>query len=95
MDRPGGPRASTTARSRSPPRPGKGDFYFVEANDPAAIIDRIVQMVKDRIPAKFGLDPFRDVQVLTPQVKTELGVLNLNKELQAALNPRAAGASRR
>ena len=40
-------------------------------------------MMTDRIPKKFGLDPFRDVQVLTPQVKTELGVTNLNKELQA------------
>ena len=70
---------------------GKGDFYFIEANDPADIIARIVQMVKERIPAKFGLDPFRDVQVLTPQVKTELGVINLNKELQAALNPQRPG----
>ncbi|HJZ57837.1 MAG TPA: ATP-dependent RecD-like DNA helicase [Gemmataceae bacterium] len=66
---------------------GQGDFYFVEANDPSGIIARILQMVKDRIPARFGFDPFRDVQVLTPQVKTELGVVNLNRELQAALNP--------
>jgi exodeoxyribonuclease V alpha subunit len=70
---------------------GQGDFYFVEANDPADVIGRIVQMVKDRIPARFGFDPFRDVQVLTPQVKTELGVLNLNRELQAALNPERPG----
>jgi exodeoxyribonuclease V alpha subunit len=72
---------------------GQGDFYFIEANDPPAIIDRIAQMVKERIPAKFGFDPFRDVQVLTPQVKTDLGVLNLNKELQAALNPPRPGAA--
>jgi exodeoxyribonuclease V alpha subunit len=73
--------------------PGEGDFYFVEANDPATIISRIVQMVKDRIPARFKFDPFRDVQVLTPQVKTELGVINLNKELQAALNPGGPGVA--
>ena len=71
--------------------PGTGDFYFVEANDPPTITARILQMVTDRIPAKFGLDPFRDVQVLTPQVKTELGVLTLNRELQAALNPPRPG----
>jgi exodeoxyribonuclease V alpha subunit len=70
---------------------GQGDFYFVEANDPPGIIARVLQMVTDRIPARFGLDPFRDVQVLTPQVKTELGVLNLNRELQAALNPPRPG----
>ncbi len=71
--------------------PGQGDFYFIEANDPQTIIARIIQMVKERIPAKFGLDPLRDVQVLTPQVKTELGVLSLNRELQAALNPGRPG----
>lgn len=71
----------------SAPAGGSGDFYFVEANDPTAIIGIIKQMVTDRIPKRFQLDPFRDVQVLTPQVKTELGVINLNRELQATLNP--------
>lgn len=66
---------------------GSGDFYFIEASEPQAIIDIIRQMVTERIPKKFGFDPFRDVQILTPQVKTELGVINLNRELQAALNP--------
>jgi exodeoxyribonuclease V alpha subunit len=72
---------------------GNGDFFFVEANDPEAIVGIIKQMVTDRIPKKFGFDPFRDVQVLTPQVKTELGVVNLNRELQAALNPGGPGAA--
>ena len=72
---------------------GKGDFYFIEANDPARIIERILYLVRERIPERFGLDPFRDVQILTPQVKTELGVINLNKELQAALNPPKPGAT--
>jgi exodeoxyribonuclease V alpha subunit len=75
----------------SAPPGGDGDFYFVEANEPAAVIERIVQMVRDRIPARFKLDPFRDVQVLSPQVKTELGVANLNRELQAVLNPARPG----
>ena len=73
--------------------PGQGDFYVVVADEPAAVIGKIVQMVKERMPAKFGFDPFRDVQVLTPQVKTELGVLNLNRELQAALNPPRPGVA--
>lgn len=72
---------------------GQGDFYFIEANEPPRIIERILALVRERIPARFGLDPFRDVQILTPQVKTELGVLNLNKELQAALNPATPGAA--
>ena len=77
----------------SAPPGGDGDFYFVEANDPEAITERVIQMVRDRIPAKFKLDPFRDIQVLSPQVKTPLGVANLNRELQAALNPARPGVA--
>jgi exodeoxyribonuclease V alpha subunit len=64
-----------------------GDFYFIEADDPALVIDKILAMVTDRIPKKFGLDPLRDIQVLSPMNKSDLGVQNLNKLLQAALNP--------
>ena len=67
--------------------PGQGDFFIIEADEPATVLERIVTMVKERIPAKFNLDPFRDVQVLSPMNKSELGVLNLNSVLQAALNP--------
>jgi exodeoxyribonuclease V alpha subunit len=67
--------------------PGTGDFYFVEANDPPAIIDRMITMVRERIPKRFGLDPMRDVQVLTPMNRTELGTQALNTRLQDVLNP--------
>jgi exodeoxyribonuclease V alpha subunit len=66
---------------------GQGDFYFIEAGDPAAVQDKIITLVRDRIPAKFGLDPFRDVQVLTPMNRTELGARRLNERLQTVLNP--------
>jgi hypothetical protein len=42
------------------------DFYFVEANDPETGVGRIIELVKTRIPRRFGLDPIRDVQVLCP-----------------------------
>jgi exodeoxyribonuclease V alpha subunit len=71
--------------------PGKGDFYFVETNDPDAIIDRLVTMVRERIPARFGLDPFRDVQVLTPMNRAALGTEALNARLQEVLNPAKGG----
>ncbi len=71
----------------SAPAGGNGDFFFIETDEPGQVIDRIVTMVKTRIPAKFGLDPFKDVQVLSPMNKSELGVANLNKVLQEALNP--------
>jgi exodeoxyribonuclease V alpha subunit len=66
---------------------GHGDFYVIEAETPDLILDRIVQMVRERIPARFGLDPLRDVQVLTPMNRSELGVRNLNARLQEVLNP--------
>ena len=42
------------------------DFYFVEAEDPETAVSRIIELVKTRIPRRFGLDPIRDVQVLCP-----------------------------
>jgi len=68
-----------------------GDFYFIEADTPEAITDRLITMVRDRIPARFGLDPFRDVQVLSPMNKSELGVNVLNQRLQEVLNPTPPG----
>jgi exodeoxyribonuclease V alpha subunit len=64
-----------------------GDFYFVEVESPAVILQRIITMIRERIPARFGLDPLRDIQVLTPMHRSELGVKNLNVQLQATLNP--------
>jgi exodeoxyribonuclease V alpha subunit len=70
---------------------GEGDFYFVETDSPDAIIDRMVAMVRKRIPARFGLDPFRDIQVLTPMHRSTLGAEALNLHLQGVLNPPAEG----
>jgi len=64
-----------------------GDFYFIEVDQPPTIIERILQLLRERIPARFRLDPLRDVQVLTPMNRSELGVRNLNQRLQAELNP--------
>jgi exodeoxyribonuclease V alpha subunit len=68
-----------------------GDFYFVEANTPHAVLQKIVTLVSERIPARFSLDPLRDIQVLTPMNRSELGARNLNARLQAVLNPPVGG----
>jgi exodeoxyribonuclease V alpha subunit len=70
---------------------GQGDFYFVEAAAPATVLERIVALVRERIPARFRFDPVRDVQVLTPMNRTELGARNLNARLQEVLNPAGEG----
>jgi exodeoxyribonuclease V alpha subunit len=71
----------------SAPAGGDGDFFVIEVEDENTIVDRVITLVKDRIPARFGLDPFADVQVLAPMNKTTTGVRNLNARLQEALNP--------
>jgi exodeoxyribonuclease V alpha subunit len=65
----------------------ESDFYFVPADDPENAVARIVELVKTRIPRRFGLDPIRDVQVLCPMNRGGVGARSLNVELQAALNP--------
>jgi exodeoxyribonuclease V alpha subunit len=63
------------------------DFYFVQADEPETAVPRIVDLVKTRIPRRFGLDPIRDVQVLCPMNRGGVGARSLNIELQVALNP--------
>jgi exodeoxyribonuclease V alpha subunit len=65
----------------------ESDFYFVETDDPETAVPRIIELVKTRIPRRFGLDPIRDVQVLCPMNRGGVGARSLNIELQAALNP--------
>lgn len=66
---------------------GDSDFYFVETGDPEKIIARTVELMTNRIPLKFKLDPLADVQVLTPMRRNLLGTENLNSVIQTALNP--------
>jgi exodeoxyribonuclease V alpha subunit len=70
---------------------GQGDFYLVEAESPDAILDLLIMLVRERIPSRFGFDPFRDVQVLTPMNRSALGARHLNARLQEVLNPPRQG----
>ncbi len=79
------------------PPPGEGaarsDFYFVSRDDPAAARDTVVDLVAERIPARFGLDPITAIQVLTPMHRGDLGTVALNAALQARLNPAREGVA--
>ena len=66
---------------------GDSDFYFVSAEDPETAAVRIVDLVKTRIPKRFGFDAVRDIQVLCPMNRGGAGARSLNIDLQAALNP--------
>ncbi|WP_443136727.1 SF1B family DNA helicase RecD2 [Methylobacterium sp. Leaf113] len=87
----GPPGSETTA----PASPDAADFYWIAVDDPEIGLARLVDVVTTRIPARFGLDPIRDVQVLTPMLRGVLGSRNLNHELQRVLNPPGAEAVER
>ena len=70
-------------------RTGDSDFYVITADTPEDIQAKLLRVVTERIPQRFGLDPIRDVQVLTPMNRGSLGARALNEALQAALNPEA------
>ncbi len=64
----------------------QGDFYFVEAGDPEAAANAVVRICAERIPARFGLNPLKDVQVLRPMNQGAVGVHQINDRLREALN---------
>ena len=66
------------------------DFYFVEAEPGDDIIEKIITMVKERIPKRFGLHPINDIQLLCPMQRGGAGARSLNTELQKVLNPRSS-----
>jgi len=68
----------------------ESDFFFIDRDEPDQIAATLVEMVKTRIPAKFRLDPIRDVQVLCPMNRGSLGIRELNVRLQNELNPARA-----
>ena len=75
-----------------PTFPAKGeasDFYLVPAEEPEAIATTVVDLVKTRLPRKFGIDPVRDIQVLCPMNRGVTGARGrgINQSLQEALNP--------
>jgi exodeoxyribonuclease V alpha subunit len=63
------------------------DFYFVKAQDPSHARMLVREIVAQRIPKRFGMDPRHDVQVLCPMYRGEAGADQLNRDLQDVLNP--------
>lgn len=63
------------------------DFYTILAESSAEIHAKLLTIVTQRIPSRFGFDPIRQIQVLTPMHRGDLGVRGLNVDLQARLNP--------
>jgi exodeoxyribonuclease V alpha subunit len=74
---------------------GLADFFLFPEDDPDQVADLIVDIVANRLPRRFGLDPARDVQVLCPMHRGPAGAGALNERLQAALTPAREGLAER
>jgi exodeoxyribonuclease V alpha subunit len=66
------------------------DFFLFPASDAEAAAGWVLDVVRERIPGRFGLDPLNQVQVLAPMYRGPAGVTALNVALQDALNPATA-----
>jgi len=70
---------------------GEGqDFFFLQRDDPDAAADTILDLCERRLPQRYGLNPFEDIQVIAPMHKGVIGAQNLNLQLQNRLNPNGA-----
>lgn len=74
-----------------PPGGGESDFHFLSEENPERVQQLILDLVSRRLPARYGLDPVEDIQVLTPMHRGVIGAAQLNAALQAVLNPARSG----
>lgn len=68
-------------------RTKNNDFFFLRYNDTKTISSVIIGLYAQRLPSSYGYSPLTDIQVLAPSRKGELGTIELNKKLQAEINP--------
>lgn len=72
------------------------DFFFIQRNINSDIVDEILELVDKRLTKyKGGFDALRDMQILSPMRKGEVGIYNLNLKLQEILNPPSSSKSER
>jgi exodeoxyribonuclease V alpha subunit len=68
------------------------DFFFVDRVNPERALATAIEVVAERAPGSFGVDPIRDVQVLAPMYRGVVGIDALNEGLRERLNPRGERA---
>lgn len=81
--------ASTAEAIKAGENPAEGknrDFMLIKEPDSKALYDKIISLVADELPVKYGIDP-KDIQVVTPQNDGPLGSKQLNIDLQEKINP--------
>lgn len=63
------------------------DFYFLSQLNPISTLETIIELNSKRLPNFYNYDPLKDIQILTPMKKGDVGINSLNKKLQETLNP--------
>jgi exodeoxyribonuclease V alpha subunit len=63
-----------------------GDFFFIQEKKAEKIAQLLVNLIKKRLPQAYQLHPLKDIQLLCPMHKSEIGTQRLNEEIQKALN---------
>ena len=76
-----------------PSQAPEADFFWIPQDDTLKVQKLILDSVCERIPERYDLDPMRDIQVLTPMHKGDVGTQALNVALQGRLNPPRPGVS--
>ena len=72
---------------QTPPPGQEGDFFFLPEPDPGKAAELVRDLACRRLPARYGLDPVEDIQVLAPMHRGRLGCRALNQLLRSSLNP--------
>jgi len=80
--------AGTIPDLRPPPAETTTDFYFLPADSPEQAVALILKVVGERIPARFGLDPIAQVQVLCPMARGGCGLPLAQHRAAAIAQPR-------
>lgn len=67
------------------------DFFFLQRLDEGSLTADLLDLYRKRLPATYGFNPLEDIQILCPSRKGAVGVVELNKALQALMNPTVPG----
>lgn len=70
------------------------DFFIISADEPENLQHKLLQVVCERIPKRFGFNPQRDIQIITPMNRGILGAWELNRVFQQRLNPQASSVEK-
>ncbi|TVP82464.1 MAG: ATP-dependent RecD-like DNA helicase [Puniceicoccaceae bacterium] len=70
------------------------DFTFIEAEQPEQCVQAIKYLARDYLPKTHGIDPIKDLQIMSPMHRGLGGITALNAELQETLNPKSKAESR-